>query len=252
MSAVALRIDTALKQLKMPGAARSWRELLRDAERSGMPTDEFLATLLEAEIQSRRENVLRQRLREARFPAIKTLETYDFTAQPSVHKALVLALAKGTFIRDGENVCLAGNTGTGKTHIGIALGVAAIQSGFRVRYVPAVNLVSELLHAAAENQLPRSLRQWRRFDLVICDDLGYIPVSREGAQGFFQFVADRYEHGKSLLVTTNLQYARWTEVLGDAQMTVALLDRFTHRVHTVEFTGESYRFRESLRRREEG
>lgn len=250
MSTVALRIDMALRQLKMPGAARAWRELLRDAEAVGTPTDQFLAALLEAELANRRENVLRQRLRDARFPVVKTLEAYDFTAQPSVNKALVLTLAKGTFLREGFNVCLAGNTGTGKTHIGIALGVAVIQEGYRVRYVPAVNLVSELLAAAEQHQLPRALRQWRRFDLVICDDLGYIPLSREGAQGLFQFVADRYEHGKSLLVTTNLPYARWTEVLGDAQMTVALLDRFTHRVHTVEFTGESYRFRESLRRRE--
>lgn len=248
MSTTALRIDAACRQLKMPGMARAWQELLRDAEATGAPSDRLLAELLELELGNRRENAYRGRLRDARFPAPKTLDTYDFTAQPSVNKSLVLALAKGTYVREGMNVCLAGDTGTGKTHLGIALGVAAIGEGFRVRFVPAVNLVSDLLAAAGENQLPRAVRAWRRFDLVICDDLGYIPLSREGAQCLFQLVADRYEHGRSLLVTTNLPYARWTEVLGDAQMTVALLDRFTHRVHTVEFTGQSYRFRESLQR----
>jgi len=248
MSTTALRIDTACRQLKMPGMARAWPELLRDAEVTGAPSDRLLAELLELELGNRRENAYRGRLRDARFPAQKTLDTFDFTAQPSVNKSLVLSLAKGTYIREGMNVCLAGDTGTGKTHLGIALGVAAIGEGCRVRFVPAVNLVSDLLVAAGENQLPRAIRAWRRFDLVICDDLGYIPLSREGAQCLFQFVADRYEHGRSLLVTTNLPYASWTEVLGDAQMTVALLDRFTHRVHTVEFTGQSYRFRESLQR----
>lgn len=248
MSVTALRIDAACRQLKMPGMARAWQELLRDAEATGVPTDRLLAELLEVELNNRRENAYRERLRDARFPAPKTLDTYDFTAQPSVNKSLVLALAKGGHIHEGMNVCLAGDTGTGKTHLAIALGIAAIGEGFRVRFVPAVNLVSELLAAAGENQLPRAIRAWRRFGLLICDDLGYIPLSREGAQCLFQLVADRYEHGRSLLVTTNLPYARWTEVLGDAQMTVALLDRFTHRIHTVEFTGQSYRFRESLKR----
>lgn len=248
MSTTSLRIDAACRQLKMPGMARAWKELLRDAEATGAPADRVLAELLELELGNRRENAYRGRLRDARFPDQKTLDAYDFTAQPSVNKSLVLTLAKGAYIREGMNVCLAGDTGTGKTHLGIALGIAAIGEGFRVRFVPAVNLVSELLAAAGENQLPRAIRAWRRFGLVICDDLGYIPLSREGAQCLFQFVADRYEHRSSLLITTNLPYARWTEVLGDAQMTVALLDRFTHRVHTVEFTGQSYRFRESLQR----
>lgn len=248
MSTTAIRIDAACRQLKMPGIARAWQELLRDAEATGAPADKLLAELLELELGNRRENAYRGRLREARFPAHKALDTYDFKAQPSVNKPLVLALAKGTYVREGMNVCLAGDTGTGKTHLGIALGIAAISEGFRVRCVPAVNLVSDLLAAAGDNQLPRAIRAWHRFDLVICDDLGYIPLSREGAQCLFQLVADRYEHGRSLLVTTNLPYARWTEVLGDAQMTVALLDRFTHRVHTVEFTGQSYRFRESLQK----
>lgn len=246
-----LRLDAAFKALRLPGASRVWRSLLREAEAARQEPMALLATILETELDCRRDNVLRTRLRDAHFPEIKTLDTFDFAEQPSVNRGLVLTLAKGHFIRERFGVCHVGNPGTGKSHLGIALGVAAAQAGFRVRFITAPALASELLAAIDRHQLPRVLKAWRRFDLIVLDDLGYIPLSRDGAQALFQFFADRYEHGRSILVTTNLDFARWTEIIGDAQMTAALLDRFTHRLHIIEHTGESYRFRESLRRRQE-
>lgn len=250
-SADEIRVDAAFKALRLPGAARAWRSLLREAETGRQEPAALLAAILETELQSRRDNVLQSRLREAHFPEIKSLDTFDFAAQPSVNRNLILTLAKGLFIRERFGVCHVGNPGTGKSHLGIALGVAGIQAGFRVRFITAPALASELLAAIDRHQLPRLLKTWRRFDLVVLDDLGYIPLSRDGAQALFQFFADRYEHGRSILVTTNLDFASWTEVVGDPQMTSALLDRFTHRLHVIEHTGESFRFRESLRRRQE-
>jgi DNA replication protein DnaC len=142
-----------------------------------------------------------------------------------------------------------GGSGTGKTHVGIALGLAAIAAGFRVRFTSVMQLVQELLQAEAEYRLPRYLRTWDKFDLVILDELGYVSLA-QGGPLLFQFCADRYEKG-SLLITTNLEFARWTDVFHDVTLTTALLDRLTHHSHILVFEGESYRFRESQRRSHE-
>lgn len=241
-----LRVDAGLKQLKMPGAARAWRALVREAEGQGQGYDAFLAALIEVELQNRRENRLHTHLREARFPQIKTLDSFDFTAQPSVSKPRLLSLAGGEFLRNGEAVVFCGPAGTGKTHLACALGVACIQAGHRVRFTTVTALANDLLAARDDHTLTRVLGRWRAIPLVILDELGFVPLSRDGAQVLFQFVADRYSHSRSLIVTTNLEFARWTEVFQDAHLTAALLDRLTHRCHVFEHTGESYRFRESL------
>ena len=243
-----MRVEAALKLLKMPGAARAWRALAREAQAQGQGYDAFLAALLEAELQSRRENRLNQHLRQARFPQVKTLDTFDFTAQPSVPKPRVLGLARGEFVKHGESVVFVGPPGTGKSHLATALGVACIQAGHRVRFTTVTALANDLLAARDDHSLTRVLRRWRAIPLVILDELGFVPLSRDGAQVLFQFVSDRYDHGRSVIVTTNLEFSRWTEVFHDAQMTAALLDRLTHRCHIIEHTGESYRFRESLQR----
>lgn len=187
-------------------------------------------------------------MHEAHFPVVKTLDTFDFAAQPSVDKNKLLSLARAEFVKQRENVVFVGGPGTGKTHLATALGVAAIQVGVRVRFVTVAALANELEAAQAEHRLNRTLASWRRVECTILDELGFVPLSRDTAQLLFQFCADRYERG-SLIITTNLDFARWTEVFGDAQMTAALLDRVTHRCHIIEHTGESYRFRESLRRK---
>ena len=244
-------IDLYARELRLPGLRKAYRELARDAAHSGQDHLAFLAACLTAEVESRRQSRLTHRLQQARFPAFKTLDAFDFTAIPDLPKARVLQLADAGFVKARENVICLGPTGTGKTHTAIALGMAAIQAGCRVRFTSAVALGQELLQAQAEARLPKALKAWDRFDLVILDELGYLGLG-PGGPLLFQFCAHRYERG-SLLITTNLEFSRWVEVFGDPTLTAALLDRLTHRSHVLVFNGESYRFRESQQRlRKEG
>lgn len=239
-------VDLYCKELKLPGLRRTYRDIARETLSAGRTPVEFLAACLAQEQQSRRESRLRTRLAQARFPAPKTLEAFDFTLVPEVSKAEVLQLAAGEFIKAGENVIIIGNSGTGKTHVAIGLGMAAIAAGYRVRFIPVIELAQELLQAEQEYRLPKYLKSWRKVDLVIADELGYLNLG-PGAPLLFQFCADRYERG-GLVITTNLEFSRWTEVFSDAMLTGALLDRLTHHAHILVFNGESYRFRERQRR----
>jgi DNA replication protein DnaC len=247
--ATAAAIDLACRELKMPGLRAGYPAIARDAAAQGQSYPAFLAACLAQELASRRQHRLTARLAQARFPAPKTLDSFDFAAVPQLPRSAVLALADGAFIRDRHNVICLGNPGTGKTHVAIGLGIACIQAGYRVRFVTAVALAQELLLAQQEYRLPRYLASWRGFDLVILDEFGYLGLG-PGGPLLFQFCADRYERG-SLLITTNLDFSRWVEVLGDASLTAALLDRLTHHAHILLFQGESFRFRESQQRRQE-
>ena len=239
-------VDLYCRELRLPGLKRAYRDIAREALAQGRTPVDFLAACLAQELASRRERRIRARLAQARFPAPKTLEAFDFTLLPELPKAKVLHLAKGEFIKKKENVILLGNSGTGKTHVAIGLGMAAIAAGYRVRFIPVVDLAQELLHAEQEYRLPRYLKGWQKVDLVIADELGYINLG-PGAPLLFQFCAARYERG-SMVITTNLEFSRWTEVFGDATLTAALPDRLTHHAHILLFKGESYRFRESQQR----
>lgn len=168
--------DLYCKELKLPGLRKSFRDVAREAIAQGRSHTEFLSACLAQEVLSRRESRLRTRMNQAKFPAVKTLESFDFTALPDLSKPEVLALAQGDFIKRKENVVCLGNSGAGKTHIGIALGVAAIAAGYRVRFVPVMNLAQELLQANTEYRLPKYLKAWQKVDLVICDELGYIGL----------------------------------------------------------------------------
>ena len=238
-----LAIDGATELLKMPGLRKVFREKAREATETGLSPLGYLEGCLEAEIANRKENEIRRRLQEARFPVVKTLETFDFTALPSLSREKIRALSEGKAWRERENVLLVGQVGTGKTHIAIALGLEAIKSGAWVRFVTAPALIQELLLAEKEARLSRVLKQWSRFDLVIIDELGYVSLG-PGGPLLFQFCSERYERG-SLLITSNLEFSRWSEVFGDPSLTTALLDRLTHHSHVLVFQGESYRFRES-------
>lgn len=241
-------VETYCRDLRLPGIRRAFRAIAREALATGQDHTAFLAACLAQELQARREHRLERHLRQARFPALKTLDAFDFACLPQLPKARVMALAEGRFIQARENVVLLGPTGTGKTHVAIALGVAAVQAGYRVRFVPAITLSQELLQAQAEARLPRLLKAHDRYDLVILDELGYLGLG-PGGPLLFQFCAHRYERG-SLIITTNLDFSRWVEVFGDATLTTALLDRLTHHAHILLFNGESYRFRESRQRLE--
>jgi len=249
LSVTELRLSAYLKALKLPTVARQYKAIAQDAEATGQSYVDFLAAVFEQEILKREQSGIHFRILQARFPLPKTLDTFDFTAIPSLNKAKVMALTHCEWIARHENVILCGNSGTGKTHLGIALGYMACQAGKRVRFCTAASLVNEITAAQQEGSLHRVERQWRRWDLVILDELGYIPFSPTGSQLLFQFCSERYERG-SLLITTNLEFARWTEVFGDEKLTTALLDRLTHRAHIFPMNGESYRFRESLRRQQ--
>jgi DNA replication protein DnaC len=192
--------------------------------------------------------MVERRIREARFPAVKSLDSFDFPAIPSLNKALVLELARGEYIERRENVIALGNSGTGKTHIALGLGLAACQRGLSVGFTTAAALVHELLEARDEKRLLRLQKQLAGYRLLVIDELGFVPLSKSGAELLFEVFSQRYERG-STLVTSNLPFDEWTEVLGSERLTGALLDRLTHHVHILEMNGESYRLAQSKRRR---
>jgi DNA replication protein DnaC len=235
------------QELKMPGLRTHFEDIAREARATDESLESYLAACLRAEIDSRREHRLQARIKQARFPQQKTLEGFDFSLVPSLSRQEVLALATGEFLKTKENLILLGGSGTGKTHIAQAVGLAVIYAGARVRFITAVSLAQELLAAQDEHRLPKYLKSWQKVDLAIVDELGYLGLG-PGGPLLFQFFAERYELG-SVLVTSNLEFSRWSEVFGDPVLTAALLDRLTHHSQILLFEGESYRFRESSKRR---
>ncbi|MGI6450908.1 MAG: IS21-like element helper ATPase IstB [Desulfitobacteriia bacterium] len=238
-------LEAYLKKLKMPQAAKVYESMAREAVDNNLDYEEYLLGVLEQEIHQRENNRIQRGIRQAAFPVIKTLENFDFKVIPSLNKPKVLKLMQGDYIRKKENIILVGNSGVGKTHIAIALGYEACRQGFKVKFYTAAGLINELLAAQQEYRLSRLEKQWLTPHVVILDELGYIPFSKTGAELLFQFCSARYERG-SLIITTNLEFPKWTEVLGDEQMTAALLDRLTHNAHILNINGESFRFRQAL------
>jgi DNA replication protein DnaC len=245
-----IRLPILLRQLRLPTVAANYRKFAQEAAQAGQPYEQYLLALLEHEANQRDVNRRKRRVREARFPLLRTLDEFDFATIPSLNRNKVLDLARGEYIPQRQNVALVGSIGTGKTHIAIALGLAACEQGHRVRFYTAVGLINALLEAQEEHRLSK-LEAWlMRQDLIVLDEVGFVPFSQRGAQMLFAFVSQKYLRG-SLIVTSNLAFAEWTEVLGDPRLTSALLDRLTHRCHILEFSGESYRFRQSLHRQTE-
>ena len=240
-------LEHYLKQLKLPTMMREYASLAATCskERADYPT--YLLRLVERELLDREQRACQRRIKAARFPVIKTLDTFDFKAQPSINQALVRELMTGEYMDRHENVLLVGNQGTGKTHLACALAFAACGQGRRVRFFAVSELVTHLSEAREERQLQRLQGQLERHDLLLLDELGYVPFSKMGAELLFEVVSRAYER-TSLIVTTNLPFEAWTEVMGNERLTGALLDRLTHRVHILEANGESYRLRESRQR----
>ena len=199
----------------------------------------------------RERRATERRIHAARSPVNKSLETYDFLSIPSLNKKLVVELARCEWIGKRENVLALGNSGTGKTHIGLALGLAACQQGLRVRFTTAASLVHELVEARDEKRLLRYQKLLARQELLIVDELGFVPLSKTGAEMLFEVFSQRYER-TSTLVTSNLPFAEWTEVFGSERLTGALLDRLTHHVHILEMNGNSYRLNNSRKKKDPG
>jgi DNA replication protein DnaC len=223
-----------------------WEKLAREATNTNESYEGYLLRLTEAEVTTRAANALATRIRAAAFPVVKDLDTFDFSALPSVPKQKVLEMARGAWVEEHANCCLIGNAGTGKTHLATALGLAICRLGRRVRFVTAAGLVTQLEEAQQHHRLERVLSQMDRVDLLIIDELGYLSFSRGGAELLFQVFAERYER-RSVLVTSNLAFSEWGGVFQGDRMTAALLDRLTHRCEIFEMNGESYRFRESMK-----
>lgn len=244
------RLPILFRQLKLPTVAAHYRRLAKEAATGGQPYEEYLLSLLEEEVSQRDINRRKRRIQDARFPRLHTLDEYDFSLMPNLPQQKIVQLARCDFIDEAENVVFVGGIGTGKTHLAISIGLAACQQGKRVRFFTAAGLVNTLLEAAEQHRLSRVEKLLMKHDLIIIDEVGFVPFSQQGANMLFTFVSQRYLQG-ALLVTTNLAFADWGEVFGNALSVGPLLDRLTHRCHIVEFKGESYRFRQSLERQQQ-
>ena len=235
-----------LKQLKLPTVLREYDKVARECARDGVDHPRYLLRLIELELIDRERRVVERRIRQARFPAVKSLDTFRFDAIPSLNK--MLELARCAYILRHENIIALGNSGTGKTHVALSLGLAACQKGFSVAFTTAAGLVNQLMEARDEKRLLRLQRELAGVRLLIVDELGYVPLSPTGAELLFEVFSQRYERG-STLVTSNLPFEEWTSVFGAERLTGALLDRLTHHVHILSLNGKSYRLAQSAGRR---
>ena len=242
-----LLLSHHLKALRLPTFLREYDKLARQCAAEGVDHVRYLVRLTELELIDRERRMVERRIRLAKFPAVKSLDSFDFKAIPSLNKMMVLELARCEYVERRENVIALGNSGTGKTHIALGLGLAACQKGLSVGFITAAALVHELMEARDEKRLLRLQRQLAKYQLLIIDELGFVPLSKTGAELLFEVFSQRYERG-SIMVTSNLPFDEWTEIFGSERLTGALLDRLTHHVQILEMNGESYRLNESRKR----
>lgn len=237
-----------LKALKLPTFLREYDKVARQCAQEGVAHTGYLLRLAELELIQREGRMVERRIKQARFPAVKSLDSFDFLAIPSLNQPLVLELARCEYVERRENIIALGNSGTGKTHVALGLGLAACQQGLSVGFTTASALVHELMEARDERRLLQVQKRLAALKLLIIDELGFVPLSKTGAELLFEVFSQRYERG-STVVTSNLPFDEWTEVLGSERLTGALLDRLTHRVHILELNGDSYRLKQSRQRR---
>jgi DNA replication protein DnaC len=239
-------LESYLRQLRLPTFVRNYPSFAADAARNNLDYTRYLLALAEQEVNKREQNRLQKRIKVARLPVLKELADFDFSALPTLNKAQVLDLSRGEYIRKREPIVFIGNPGLGKTHLAISLALAACRQGRKVRFWTAAGLVNELLQAQDDHRLHRFIAAALKLDLIVLDELGFIPFSSSGAHALFTFCSEVYER-LALILTTNLKFADWVQVLGDERLTAALLDRITHHAHILELMGESFRFRERFR-----
>jgi len=236
-----------LHALRLPTILREYDACSRAAiENKGSYID-FLSALTTLEVNERAVKRIKRRISEAQFSALKTLDSFDMNKAPGLSAHLVRELGGCQYVDQGENVILIGKSGTGKTHFSTALAIEACRRNFKVRFYTACQLVTELVEARDEYRLKQLTDRLKRYDLLVLDELGYVPFSKAGAELLFQVLADRYEH-HSTIITTNLPFPQWVEVFGAATLTGALLDRITHHCHILEFNWASIRFQESAQK----
>ena len=237
-------LEHHLKELKLPTFLKEYDRVASRCAAEGGDHPDYLLRLSELELIDRNHRMVERRIKEARFPTVKSLDTFDFLAIPSLNKALVLELARCEYIDRKDNVIAVGNSGTGKTHVALGLGLAACQRGLSVGFTTAAALVHELIEARDERRLLNLQRKLARLKLLIIDELGFVPLSKTGAELLFEVFSQRYERG-SVLATSNLPFDEWTEIFGSERLTGALLDRLTHHVNILEMNGDSFRLKQS-------
>jgi DNA replication protein DnaC len=236
------------KRLHLPTIGSQFARLAEAAERERQNHLGYLDALLQAELEEREQNTVSRRIREAHLPKVKTLEEFDFSKAPLISVTKIRELAEGGYIERAEPVVFIGECGTGKTHLLSGLCVAACRQKKRVRFTTAAGLVNELVEAKEQHQLRRVLSRFERYDLIAIDEVGYVPLAEVGAEFLFQVVAARAEKA-ALILTTNLPFSEWTQVIPNARLCKALLDRITDRAHIIETGTDSFRFRRTLERR---
>jgi len=240
------RIREHLKHLKLHRIHEQLESRLEDASKDSLSYSDFLDRLLCEEICAKKEKNILMGTSMARFPFVKTLESFDFAFQPSIDKKRIKELAACRFIANGENVILLGPPGVGKTHLAVALGGKAVTAGYRTHFTQAMPLIASLTKAYAENRIEERLKFYCQPKLLIVDEIGYIPIDRHGAHLFFQLISRRYERG-ALVLTSNRSFSQWNEIFGDTVIATAILDRILHHATTVNIKGNSYRLREKVK-----
>jgi DNA replication protein DnaC len=247
-AAVRAQLIANLKVLKLSAMLSHLEAQLRQARESKEDYAEFLLHLSELEVATRMENGYKRRIRDARFPLLKPLETFQFEAAPELDVRRIKELLEGQYIREARNVIFLGRSGTGKTHLATALGMEACRQGVRTRFISGCALANELIEARDEKFLSRVMKRYAAYGLLIVDELGYVPFSKAGAELLFQVLAERHERN-SVIITTNLGFGDWTQIFGDPTLTAALLDRVTHKAYVINCSWESYRLKETLKKK---
>ena len=237
-----------LQFLKLSTIMKNLENIDRQALEAKISYTDFLLNLTQAEVNVRKENGRKRRIREASFPLHKPLEAFEFDAAPDLDARFINDLANGSYIKQNKNIIFLGKSGTGKTHLATALGIEACDHGIRTKFITGCGLVNELTEARDEKRLRLTIKRYFNYGLLIIDELGYVPFSKEGAELLFQVLAERHER-KPIIITTNKGFGDWTEIFGDPSLTAALLDRVTHKAHVINCSWQSYRLSETLKQR---